>query len=115
MSKNLDKLKKVKSNVKQDINRRNGGGLTSREATKLNKRIDDLKRVISNPDVWNANISSRERLDEIEKKLLDLIARVNGIGYLVRGMALNKRIDDEEIKNNLDRIDNDTSVSGSVE
>tara|TARA_B100000214_G_scaffold320293_1_gene255397 strand:- start:1155 stop:1499 length:345 start_codon:yes stop_codon:yes gene_type:complete len=114
VSKNLDKLK-GHSDRKQDINRRNGDGLTGKDAIRLNKRIDDLKRVISDPDVWNANISSRERLDEIEKKLLDLIARVNGIGYLVRGMALNKRIDDEEIKNNLDRIDNDTSVSGSVE
>ena len=41
MSKNLDKLK-GHSNVKQDINRRNGNGLTGKEGIRLNKRINDI-------------------------------------------------------------------------
>ena len=114
MSKNLDKLKGL-SDVKQDIGRRSGNGLTGKEALRLNKRINDISKVISDPDVWNVNIASRERIDRIEEKLNDLIGRINGISYIMKNLISNKRIGDEDLQTLDNRIDNDNSISGSSE
>ena len=70
MGKNWDKLK-GHSDVKQDINRRSSE-VNGKESIRLNKRINDISRVISDPDVWNVNIASRERMDKIEEKIDDL-------------------------------------------
>ena len=49
MSKNLDKLK-GHSNVKQDINRRGDGEeINGKHSSKLNKRINDIKKVQNVP------------------------------------------------------------------
>ena len=59
MSGNLDKLK-GHSNVKQDIDRRgHGEEINGKHSSRLNKRINDIKKVITEPDVWNVNIASR--------------------------------------------------------
>ena len=71
MKDNLDKLK-GHSDTKQDITRRNGNGLVGKEAIKLNKRINDIAKVVSDPDVWNVNIASRERMDELEGRVEEL-------------------------------------------
>ena len=71
MSKNLDKLK-GHSDVKQDINRRQNSDIKGKNASKLNKRINDIAKVISDPDVWNVNIASRDRMDEVELRLKKL-------------------------------------------
>ena len=63
----FDKLK-GDSDIKQDINRRNGE-VNGKEGKRLSKRLDDVIKVISDPDQWNANISSRDRMDEVEKRL----------------------------------------------
>ena len=42
--------------VKQDINRRNGQ-VNGKEGKRLSKRLDDVIKVISDPDQWNANIT----------------------------------------------------------
>ena len=97
MSKNLDKLK-GHSNVKQDINRRNGNGLNGKDSNKLNKRINDIQKVIADPDVWNVNISSRERMDELEQRVEELSSRVQGIGYLVKRLVMNKLIDKDQLR-----------------
>ena len=68
---NLDKLK-GHSDVKQDINRRSNGDVNGKESSKLNKRINDISKVISDPDVWNVNIASRERMDALEKRIEEL-------------------------------------------
>ena len=65
---NLDKLK-GHSDVKQDINRRSNSSVNGKESKKLSKRIDDVIKVISDPDVWNINIASRERMDALEKRI----------------------------------------------
>ena len=70
-SDNLDKLK-GHSDKKQDINRRSSGNVNGKDGKLLNKRIDDIKRVISDPDMWNVNIASRERLDALEKRIAKL-------------------------------------------
>ena len=97
MSKNLDKLK-GHSNVKQDINRRNGNGLNGKDSNKLNKRINDIQKVITDPDVWNVNISSRDRMDELEQRVEELSSRVQGIGYLVKRLVMNKLIDKDQLR-----------------
>ena len=72
MSENLDKLK-GHSDVKQDINRRKLSDVNGKVGSKLNKRINDISKVITDPDVWNVNIASRERMDVLEEQLKDLI------------------------------------------
>ena len=107
MSDNLDKLK-GHSDKKQDINRRNGE-VKGKESLKLSKRIDDIKRVISDPDVWNANIASRDRMDDVEQRLTELEGRVRGLSYLVKRLVMNKRIQE----NQLEILEDDTPISGS--
>ena len=107
MGKNWDKLK-GHSDVKQDINRRNGE-VKGKEGLRLSKRIDDIRRVISDPDVWNANIASRDRMDDTEKRLTELEGRVRGLSYLVKRLVMNKRIQDDQLQ----ILEDDTPISGS--
>ena len=107
MSDNLDKLK-GHSDKKQDINRRNGE-VKGKEGLRLSKRIDDIKRVISDPDVWNANIASRDRMDDVEQRLTELEGRVRGLSYLVKRLVMNKRIQDDQLQ----VLEDDTPISGS--
>ena len=107
MSDNLDKLK-GHSDRKQDINRRNGE-VKGKEGLRLSKRIDDLKRVITDPDVWNANIASRDRMDDVDQRLTELEHRVSGISYLVKRLVMNKRIQE----NQLQVLEEPTPISGS--
>ena len=71
MSDGFDKLK-GHSDKKQDINRRAGKSFSHKETQRLGKRLDDVTRVISDPDVWNVNIASRERIDALEQRVLEL-------------------------------------------
>ena len=111
MGKNWDKLK-GHSDVKQDINRRSSE-VNGKESIRLNKRINDISKVISDPDVWNVNIASRERMDRIEEKLDDLIGRINGVSYIMKNLINNRKLPHEHVQTHLDRGDNDNSVSGS--
>ena len=97
MSENLDKLK-GHSDKKQDINRRQSSDVNGKESLRLSKRIDDLKRVITDPDVWNANIASRDRMDDIEGRLVELEGRVRGLSYLIRRLVMNKLIDKDQLR-----------------
>ena len=107
MSDNLDKLK-GHSDKKQDINRRNGE-VKGKESLRLSKRIDDIRRVISDPDVWNANIASRDRMDDVDQRLTELEGRVRGLSYLVKRLVMNKRIQE----NQLQVLEEPTPISGS--
>tara|TARA_E500000331_G_scaffold326561_1_gene344774 strand:+ start:1497 stop:1835 length:339 start_codon:yes stop_codon:yes gene_type:complete len=110
MSDNLDKLK-GHSNVRQDINRRDAkqGEIIGDDGKKLQKRIDDVRKVITDPDVWNVNIASRDRVDELELEVKDLSSRVRGLSYLVRRLVMNKRIQDDQLQ----VLEEPTEVSGS--
>ena len=110
MSSNLDKLK-GHSDVKQDINRRQSNDINGKEAGRLNKRINDITKVIADPDVWNANISSRDRMDDVEQRLTELEGRVRGLSYLVKRLVMNKKIEEQQ----LDILEEPTAVSGSSE
>ena len=97
MSENLDKLK-GHSSVKQDINRRQNNDVNGKDSNKLNKRINDIQTVITDPDVWNVNIASRDRMDELEQRVEELSSRVQGIGYLVKRLVMNKLIDKDQLR-----------------
>ena len=107
----FDKLK-GHSNRRQDINRRNGE-VNGKEGKRLSKRLDDVIKVITDPDQWNANISSRDRMDEVEQRLEALEHRISGMSYLVKRIVMNKGLRDEDLQAIDDRMDDDTSVSGS--
>ena len=109
MSSNLDKLK-GHSDVKQDINRR-GGEVNGKESIRLSKRLDDVIKVISDPDVWNANIASRDRMDDVEQRLTELEGRVRGLSYLIKRLVMNKKIEDQQ----LEVLEEPTTISGSAE
>ena len=108
MSKNLDKLK-GHSDVRQDINRRQNSDIKGKNASKLHKRINDIAKVISDPDVWNVNISSRDRMDDVEQRLTELEHRYRGLSYLVKRLVMNKRIQEDQ----LEVLEEPTEVSGS--
>ena len=110
MSKNLDKLK-GHSDVKQDINRRKPSDVNGKEAGRLNKRINDISKVISDPDVWNVNIASRDRMDAVEERLTELEGRVRGLSYLVKRLVMNKRIQEDQLQ----VLEDETPISGSNE
>ena len=113
MSDNLDKLK-GHSDVKQDLNRRGSGeDINGKHSIKLNKRLNDIKKVISDPDLWNVNIASRERMDELEKVVGELERRIEGMAYIMRSIAFNRRLKDEDIQAIDKRVDDDSNISGS--
>ena len=115
MSKNLDKLKGL-SDVKQDLNRRgNGEEINGKHSSKLNKRINDIKKVISDPDLWNVNIASRDRMDKLERTVEELENRMDGVAYIMRQIAFNRRLVDEDIQTIENRTDDDNNISGSSE
>ena len=109
----FDKLK-GHSDIKQDINRRNGQ-VNGKEGKRLSKRLDDVIKVISDPDQWNANISSRDRMDKVEEQVKELEARLDGMAHIMRAIAFNRRLVDEDLQAIEKRNTNDTSVSGSRE
>jgi enoyl-[acyl-carrier-protein] reductase (NADH) len=114
MSRNLDKLK-GHSDIKQDINRRQSSDVNGKESNRLNKRINDIAKVIADPDVWNVNISSRDRMDKMEQRVEELERRMNGMAHVMRSIAFNRRLVDEDIQAIEDRVDDDNNISGSSE
>ena len=76
---NWDKIKNVDVGIKQDIDRH----------SKLDRKVKDITKVIKNPDEWNANIASRDRMDSLIERVEKLEGKVNGISYLVKQL-LNK-------------------------
>ena len=46
--------------------------------TTVEKKLDNIKKVIQNPDQFNVNIASRERVDELEQRIIRLEEILNG-------------------------------------
>ena len=102
--------------MKQDLNRRgNGEEINGKHSSKLNKRINDIKKVISDPDLWNVNIASRDRMDKLERTVEELENRMDGVAYIMRQIAFNRRLVDEDIQTIENRTDDDNNISGSSE
>lgn len=55
--------------------------LQGREIKKkpLEKRLSDLKKVILDPDKYNTNLCSRERMDEMNNKVIEMEKRLERI------------------------------------
>jgi len=113
MKGNWKKLSKLDRDVRQNIDRRGKLDLTSKEASQLNKRLNEIKKVITDPDAWNVNIGSRERMDQLEKKLDHLIGRIDGISYIMKSIVSKRNLTNEDIQTHLGGDNNDNSVSGS--
>ena len=46
--------------------------------TPVEKKLDNMTKVIQNPDEFNVNIASRERIDELEQRIRRLEEKING-------------------------------------
>ena len=58
---------------------------------RLEKRINDISKVIKDPEPWGVNISSRDRVDDLEKRIDEienqidkLNGRIDGLNYLIK-------------------------------
>ena len=117
----MDKLKSVKTDAKQDVDRFSNDPLSSgtsqnsntKDIRKLEKKIKDISKVIKDPDVWNVNIASRERMDEVEEKLNGLIGKISGISYIMRNLINNRKLTHEDVQTHLDGNSHDNDTSGS--
>ena len=118
---NMDKLKSVKTDAKQDIDRFSNDTLSSgtsqngnaKDIRKLEKKIKDITKVIKDPDVWSVNIASRDRMDEVEEKLDGLISRISGVSYIMKNLINNRKLTHEDVQTHLDRDSHDNDTSGS--
>ena len=117
----MDKLKSVKTDAKQDIDRFSGDTLSSgtsqngnaKDIRKLEKKIKDITKVIKDPDVWSVNIASRDRMDEVEEKLDGLISRISGVSYIMKNLINNRKLTHEDLQTHLDGDSHDNDTSGS--
>ena len=41
--------------------------------------MNDIKKVIADPDVWNVNIASRDRIEELEQRVEELEQKLAAI------------------------------------
>ena len=46
--------------------------------TPMEKKLDNITKVIQNPDDFNVNIASRERVDKLEQRIRELEDRLDG-------------------------------------
>ena len=46
--------------------------------TPVEKKLDNITKVIHDPDEFNVNIASRERVDELEQRIRRLEEMLNG-------------------------------------
>ena len=44
----------------------------------MEKKLDNMTKVIQNPDEFNVNIASRERIEELELRIKALEEKING-------------------------------------
>ena len=66
MNDNWKKLQKEKIDVKKILME------DERFVTHIEKKINNIKSVINDPDMYNANIASRDRMDKVEQSIEDL-------------------------------------------
>ena len=90
MKDNWKKLQKQKLDVQKVISE------DTRFMSNIDKRINNIKNVIDDPDVYNVNIASRERLNKVEQSIEDLAVQSH------KPINFTKRLD--ELHNKIDSI-----------
>ena len=66
MNDNWKKLQKEKIDVKRILKE------DERFVTHIEKKINNIKAAINDPDVYNTNLASRDRMDKVEQSIEDL-------------------------------------------
>jgi len=61
---NWDRLNKLNKTTKRDT---------------LEKKVNQLTKVISDPDAYNVNIASRDRLEKLENKVSELEGKLTAL------------------------------------
>ena len=54
-------------------------------------------------------------MDKMEQRVEELERRMNGMAHIMRSIAFNRRLVDEDIQAIEDRVDDDNHISGSSE
>ena len=75
----------------------------------LEKQISELKKVIKDPDGYNTNLASKERVEELEKlvdRLENLESRIEGQGYLVNQLV-NRKERNNELEKKVESLEKD--------
>ena len=90
MNDNWKKLQKEKIDVKKILKE------DERFVTHIEKKINNIKSVINDPDMYNANIASRDRMDKVEQSIEDLAVQSH------KPINFTKRLD--ELHNKIDSI-----------
>jgi hypothetical protein len=74
------------------------------EKNDINSKLKHLKNVMGDPDAYNSNLASKDRVisleqqvEELYDKVEKLSSRLNGISYLLKNVINNKSIDDDDI------------------
>ena len=88
MNDNWKKLQKEKIDVKKILKEH------ERFVTHKEKNINNIKSVINDPDMYNANIASRDRMDKVEQSIEDLAVQSHKpINFTEKLNELHNKID----------------------
>ena len=88
MNDNWKKLQKEKIDVKKILKE------DERFVTHIEKKINNIKSVINDPDMYNANIASRDRMDKVEQSIEDLAVQSHKpINFTEKLNELHNKID----------------------
>ena len=70
----------------------------------IKSKLNHLRKVIEDPDGYNTNLASKDKVisleqqvEELYDKVETLSSRLNGISYLLKSVINNKSIDDDDI------------------
>ena len=96
MKDNWKKLQKEKIDRKHQLDVKKVISEDTRFMSNIDKRINNIKNVIDDPDVYNVNIASRERLNKVEQSIEDLAVQSH------KPINFTKRLD--ELHNKIDSI-----------
>ena len=73
MKDNWKKLQKEKIDRKHQLDVKKVISEDTRFMSNIDKRINNIKNVIDDPDVYNVNIASRERLNKVYDTVLEVL------------------------------------------
>ena len=88
MNDNWKKLQKEKIDVKKILKE------DERFVTHIEKKINNIKAAINDPDVYNTNLASRDRMDKVEQSIEELAVQSHKpINFTEKLNELHNKID----------------------